>query len=160
MEIGAGSGFDDGCFLDARGAGEDGFRIGNDVVVAQNVGLQVKSGTLELGDECVIGFGAYLGCVGAIHVGKRVMISGQCYLGGGRYRTDDPDVPLKEQKLDTRPLVIGDDCWIGAGARLLSGVTIGKGCIVGAGAVIQNDLPERMIVSPFSKLVQIPRTQG
>jgi acetyltransferase-like isoleucine patch superfamily enzyme len=160
MEIGDGSGFDDGCFLDARGAEAKGFRIGRNVMVAQNVGLQVKSGVLEVGDECVVGFGVYFGCVGGIKCGTGVLISGLCYLGGGRYRTDDPDHPLREQKADAPPLVIGDDCWIGAGAKILSGVTVGKGCVIGAGCVIQQDVPDYTVVSPFQKLVQLPRRRG
>lgn len=34
------------------------------------------------------------------------------------------------------PIRIDDGCWIGAGAKILPGVTIGKGCIIAAGAVV------------------------
>ena len=158
MEIGEGSGFDDDCFLDARGAEEGGFRIGSNVIVARGVGLQVKKGFLELGDDCVIGYGAYLGSAGGIRCGKGVMISGMCYIGGGRYHTDNPDVPMRSQSSHSiGPVQIGDDCWIGAGARILDGVTVGRGCVISAGMVVQQDLPDDTIASPFSKVVQLPR---
>ncbi|WP_072690910.1 acyltransferase [Rhodococcus marinonascens] len=38
-----------------------------------------------------------------------------------------------------RPIVIGDGCWIGAGAIILPGVTVGEGCVIGAGTVITRD---------------------
>lgn len=37
------------------------------------------------------------------------------------------------------PIVVGDGCWIGAGAIILPGVTVGEGCVVGAGAVVTRD---------------------
>ncbi|MBK9940424.1 MAG: DapH/DapD/GlmU-related protein [Kouleothrix sp.] len=39
---------------------------------------------------------------------------------------------------------IGDDVFIGAGARVLGGITIGNGAIIGANAVVINDLPENV----------------
>lgn len=40
-----------------------------------------------------------------------------------------------------KPIVIGDDVWIGGGAILLPGVTVGSGTVVGAGSVVTRDLP-------------------
>ena len=40
-----------------------------------------------------------------------------------------------------RKVVIEDDVWIGAGALILPGVTVGEGAIVGAGAVVTKDVP-------------------
>lgn len=42
---------------------------------------------------------------------------------------------------------IEDDCWIGAGAIILNGVTIGKGSVVGAGAVVTKDVAPYTIVA-------------
>lgn len=38
-----------------------------------------------------------------------------------------------------RPIVVGDGCWIGAGAIILPGVTVGDGCVIGAGTVVTRD---------------------
>ncbi|KAJ5478537.1 sugar O-acetyltransferase [Penicillium desertorum] len=37
----------------------------------------------------------------------------------------------------TGPIVIGDDCWIGASVTILAGVTIGHGCSIGVGSVVK-----------------------
>ena len=42
--------------------------------------------------------------------------------------------------------MIGDDVWIGAGARILPGVTLGIGSIVGANSVVTRDVPALSIV--------------
>lgn len=49
-----------------------------------------------------------------------------------------------------RPIVIGEDVWIGGGALILPGITIGDGAIVGAGAVVTRD------VAPGSTVVGNP----
>ena len=40
------------------------------------------------------------------------------------------------------PITIEDNAWIGGGAILLPGVTIGKGSVVGAGSVVTRDVPQ------------------
>ena len=44
------------------------------------------------------------------------------------------------------PVVIGNDVWIGCGAMIMGGVTLGDGCIVAAGAVVTKDVPPYAIV--------------
>jgi len=46
-----------------------------------------------------------------------------------------------------RPVIIGDDVWIGTGAIILKGVTIGDRAIVGAGAVVAKDVPADVVVA-------------
>jgi serine O-acetyltransferase len=42
--------------------------------------------------------------------------------------------------------VIGDNCFIGAGARIIGGIRVGDGCRVGAGCVISDDIPDNSVV--------------
>ena len=50
----------------------------------------------------------------------------------------------------SRRVVVGHDCWIGDGVRILSGVTVGHGAVIGAGAVVTKD------VAPYSIVGGIP----
>ncbi len=43
------------------------------------------------------------------------------------------------------PVHIGRNCWIGAGAIILPGVTIGDNTVIGAGSVVTNDIPENVV---------------
>lgn len=46
-----------------------------------------------------------------------------------------------------KPVVVGDDCWIGGGAIICPGVTIGSGAVVAAGAVVTKDVPANSLVA-------------
>lgn len=50
------------------------------------------------------------------------------------------------QPQEVLPITIGHDTWIGAGVRILPGITIGNGCIIGAGAVIAKNVPDFAVV--------------
>ena len=54
--------------------------------------------------------------------------------------------PYDRQILTCKPIVIGDGAWIGAGASIMSGVTIGKHAIVGAASVVTHDVPDYGVV--------------
>jgi acetyltransferase-like isoleucine patch superfamily enzyme len=45
------------------------------------------------------------------------------------------------------PIVVGRNVWIGAGATVLQGVTIGDDAVVAAGAVVTRDVPPRVLVA-------------
>jgi len=45
------------------------------------------------------------------------------------------------------PVVLGNDVWIGQGARILSGVRVGNGAVVGAYAVVTKDVPDYAVVA-------------
>ena len=49
-------------------------------------------------------------------------------------------IPDKGRDTSTRPIVISDEVWIGAGAIILQGVTVGRGSVIAAGAVVNKDV--------------------
>ena len=161
IEIGDRVAIDDDCLLDARGVKDEGVQIGSDVLIARGTTVQAKSSWVKIGDRCIVGTHCHLGSVGGIRLGNAVMIAGHCYIGGGRYRTSDRDIPMMDQGVYSEgPIIIEDDVWLGAGAIVLDGVRIGRGCVIGSGAVIRESVPEYTVVTPYQKLVMLPRSQS
>jgi acetyltransferase-like isoleucine patch superfamily enzyme len=137
---------DDNVLLDASGAGEEGIRLNDGVIISRNCVIQGKSGPVTIGARADIGCNTVISSIAGVHLGESVLVAGNCYIGGGQYFADRLDVPMMDQGLYTKgPVVIGDDVWLGAGVTVLDGVQIGKGCIVGAGAVVTQSLPEYSI---------------
>ena len=97
-----------------------------------------------------------------ITIGKNVFINHGCsFLDlGGILIEDDvligpkvnlvtenhPIDPSNRKSLDLKKIVIKKNVWIGAGATVLPGVTIGENSIVAAGAVVTKDVPENTVV--------------
>lgn len=139
---------DDNCGLDARGGKSAAdFTLGDRTLIARDTVLAVKQNFLRIGKDCSIGSQCFLGAVSGIEIGDHAIIAGQCYIGGGRYKTKLGAGPMVEQGLESKgPILIGSDVWIGAGVQVLDGVRIGNGAIVGAGAVVTKDVPDNAIV--------------
>lgn len=148
MVLGDNVTIDDGCALDARGAaGAEDFSIGASTLVARGTELVIKQGYLHIGASCSIGSQTTMSAVSGIKIGDHAIIAGQCYFGGGRYKTALGAGPMVLQGLETKgPVVLGNDVWVGAGARIIDGVTIGDGAIVAAGAVVAADVAPNAIV--------------
>ena len=62
----------------------------------------------------------------------------------GRYMMDIKDCEKREE--DDQDVVIEDDVWVGTGAIILKGVTIGRGSVVAAGSVVTRSIPPYSIV--------------
>lgn len=58
-----------------------------------------------------------------------------------------PEQPAVRRNVYAKPIVVGHGVWIGAGAVILPGVTIGEHAVVGAGAIVTKDLPAGVIVA-------------
>ena len=56
----------------------------------------------------------------------------------------DPELRRKVAQFNV-PVRIGSNVWIGAGAILLPGVTIGEGSVIGAGSVVTHDIPPNVV---------------
>lgn len=56
-------------------------------------------------------------------------------------------IPNEGRGTYTHPITVEDEVWIGAGAIILSGVTVGRGAVVAAGAVVAKDVPPMTLVA-------------
>jgi acetyltransferase-like isoleucine patch superfamily enzyme len=96
---------------------------------------------IVLGRRCWIGVGAVLASGrGGLTLGENVLVGpgAICVTGDHDFRRED--LETVDQAYTGRPIVIGDNVWIGAGARVLGGVTIGDRAVVAAGAVVTRDV--------------------
>ena len=108
---------------------------------------------LRYPENVYIGARSYInGGMVAASKNARIVIGEDCMLSYGVHlRTDThchglTDVPMNQQGHDEADIVIGDDVWVGYGAQIMSGVTVGSHSIIGAGAVVTHDVPEFAVV--------------
>ncbi len=103
-------------------------------------GIRVGSGTL-------VGENSFLDGFSGLTIGRNVMIAHNASIIAEDHAFASRRVPIRRQGKVLGPIVIEDDVWIGCGARVLKGVTIGRGAIIGAGAVVTRDVAAYAIVS-------------
>jgi acetyltransferase-like isoleucine patch superfamily enzyme len=140
------------------GGQSDMIRIGSHTLIAGELLVFPQGGGIDMGEWCYLGENSRVWSAASIRIGDRVLISHDVNI------IDSLTHPIKSQErhkqfrsiattghpvrvdLDERPIIIGDDVWIAAGAIVLRGVTIGRGAIVGAGAVVISDVPAYSVV--------------
>lgn len=101
---------------------------------------------VHFGDGLTIGngsgIGAYSNVPSAVVIGANVMIGQELLVYTQNHSMERTDVPMREQGMTTaRPVIIGNDVWIGSRVTILPGVHIGDGAVIGAGAVVTKDVP-------------------
>ena len=75
------------------------------------------------------------------------MIADRVFIGDADHSYMDPEAPIRRQGDSFQGAVrLEDGCWIGIGAVILPGVTIGNNAVVGANAVVTKSVPARAIV--------------
>ena len=61
--------------------------------------------------------------------------------------THPMNAELRRKQEFAKPIVIGSDVWVGGGAIICPGVTIGSKAVIGAGSVVTRDVPEGMFAA-------------
>lgn len=123
-----------------------GARIGAGVKIWRDVWIDDYA-KLSVGDAVTIGKSVMLICGGGVTLGHRVMIGhGAKIISGGHQIPEGRETPMRWSGAELSPVSIDEDAWIGAGAIILPGVTVGRGAVVAAGAVVSNPVPEYAIV--------------
>jgi acetyltransferase-like isoleucine patch superfamily enzyme len=132
-----------------------------EIVVRDNVTIDGKCSFLFSPRYCKnptlqIGSRSFIGHDSQFTVGKSIIIGDDCKIAGGVFLFDmsghpaDPaqrlaNLPTPSDKV--RPIVIGNNVWIGTRATICPGVTVGSGSVVAAHAVVTHDVRPNMLVA-------------
>lgn len=131
--------------------------------------------SINIGPNAWIGNDCELSTIGTVNIGAhsslqhRTQLHGEVTIGAGcvgaaglyissgwhEFRRQ-PTLPIRLQDRArahlpvaqrSRPVIVGDDCWLGINVAVMPGVTIGRGCVVGANSVVTRDLPPYCIAA-------------
>lgn len=122
--------------------------IGDDVYLSGQLvvggGRIFPDPELRIGNRTFIGTGCSFAVARSIQVGDDVLIASGCSFSDYSAHPLDPIERIAGVQVspeEVRPVRIGNKAWIGRGAVILPGVTIGEAAVVGAAAVVTKDVP-------------------
>ena len=102
---------------------------------------------MVMGDRVAINRYAWFNAAGGITIGNDVLIGPYAVIHSSNHRIPPKGQLIREAGHEEKPVSIGNDVWIGAGAIILPGVKIGDGAVVGAGAVVTKDVAPYSVVA-------------
>ncbi|MFR2067118.1 acyltransferase [Clostridium sp.] len=120
------------------------------------VGLSQRTIIVTRTEEAKIEIGNNVGISGAtIYARKEITIGDNTLIGGNVKILDNDFHPIEvearnldiKEKIGTRKIKIGKDCFIGANSLILKGVEIGDGSVVGAGSVVTGKFPSNVVIA-------------
>lgn len=97
-----------------------------------------KQAIIEIGNNC--GFsGTVIGAFTEIRLGNNIKCGANTLITDSDWHTEDP------RSGEPKPVIIGDNVWLGVNVTVLKGVTIGENSLIGAGSVVIKDIPSNVI---------------
>ena len=120
------------------------FRLGCHSDIESYCCINNAVGDITIGDYTRVGI--HCTVIGPVSIGSHVNLAQGITVTALNHNFSDTTMRIDEQGVATKPVVIGDDVWIGANAVVLPGVTIGRHCVVAAGAVVTKDVPDHCVV--------------
>lgn len=152
---------DDDCTLDAKGEANQGITLGDMVTIGRFSSIVCKDADIEIGSHVNIGTNVKIIAAnnGKIEIGNSIDIGSGCHFSAGSYDYSDIDLLPSSRRIETMGIKLENLAWVGAGAIILDGVTIGTKSIIGAGAVVTGDIPANSIASGVPAEVKKSRTQ-
>lgn len=94
---------------------------------------------IYIGEQSFINYDCVILDCNVVRIGNNVMLAPKVQI----YTATHPfDIELRRQEIEMAyPVIIENDVWIGGGAIICPGVSIGKGSSIGAGSVVTKDIP-------------------
>lgn len=80
-----------------------------------------------------------------VTIGSHVMLGPRVTISAASHPVD-PELRRQAYQYDL-PVVLEENVWVGAGATILPGVTIGKNSVIGAGSVVDRDIPPDVVAA-------------
>jgi acetyltransferase-like isoleucine patch superfamily enzyme len=122
-------------------------RFGRFVWVGDGTKIRCHEGEVEIGAKTVIGQEVTISAYQSVRIGEQCVIADRAMFIDFDHGVVDVERPIRKQGIYKRDVVIGSNCWVGYGACVLRGVTVGDNAVVGTYAVVTKDVPANAVVA-------------
>jgi acetyltransferase-like isoleucine patch superfamily enzyme len=138
------------CFICPRVKLEIGrgatLRIGRWAWVGHGTKIRVHEGEVEIGAKTVIGQECTISAFQRVSIGRECILADRVMLIDFDHGVTEVERPIRLQGIYKRDVHVGHNVWMGYGACILRGTTIGENCIVGTSAVVTRDFAPNSVI--------------
>jgi acetyltransferase-like isoleucine patch superfamily enzyme len=127
--------------------GEDAvIELGRWAWVGHGCKLRCHEGAISIGAKSVLGQECTISAYKHVSIGRECVIADRVMLIDFDHGMVEVDRPVRLQGIYKRDVRVGNNVWIGYGACILRGVTVGDNAVIGTNAVVTKDVPANAIV--------------
>ena len=131
-------------------SGGGSITLGKNVMTNKRVTFSAVGGKLVIGDNVSFNRNAIVVCRSSIEIGSHTSFGPNVVIYDHDHQLGSAGYEGNRYKCS--PVVIKDNCWIGANVTILRGTVIGEGCVIGANTVIKGEIPPYSIVKSAREL--------
>jgi acetyltransferase-like isoleucine patch superfamily enzyme len=121
-------------------------RLGRWSWIGHGTKIRVHEGEVEIGAKTVLGQEITISAFQHVSIGRECIVADRVMLIDFDHGAAEVERPIRLQGIYKRDVRVGHNCWIGYGACILRGVTVGNNAIVGTTSVVTKDVPDNAVV--------------
>ncbi len=121
-------------------------RMGRWSWVGHGTKIRVHGGEVSIGAKSVLGQECTISAYQHVSIGRECIVADRVMLIDFDHGVVDVERPIRSQGIYKRDVRVGHNVWMGYGACVLRGVSIGDNSIVGTNAVVTADVPANAVV--------------
>jgi acetyltransferase-like isoleucine patch superfamily enzyme len=121
--------------------------FGRWVWIGHGTKIRCHEGTVSIGDKTVLGQECTISAYQHVSIGEQCIVADRVMLIDFDHNVAEVERPIRVQGIYKRDVRVGNNVWIGYGAQILRGVSVGDNSIIGASAVVTKDVPANAVVA-------------
>jgi acetyltransferase-like isoleucine patch superfamily enzyme len=133
--------------LISPGSQKGEIRFENDIFIAPLCGFKAFGGKISIGEHVHFSRNTFINGRGDVEIEQDCLFGPNVVLMTTNHVFSDVDIPIRLQGVQSAPIKIENDAWLGSNVLVMPGVTIKKGAVVAAGAVVTKDIPELCVAA-------------
>jgi acetyltransferase-like isoleucine patch superfamily enzyme len=122
-------------------------KFGRFVWIGDGTKIRCHEGEVEIGAKTVIGQECTISAYQRVRIGEQCVIADRAMFIDFDHGVVEVERPIRLQGIYKRDVVVGSNVWIGYGACILRGVSVGDNAVVGTNAVVTKDVPANAVVA-------------
>jgi acetyltransferase-like isoleucine patch superfamily enzyme len=121
--------------------------FGRFVWIGDGTKIRCHEGVVEIGAKSVLGQECTISAYKRVRIGEQCVIADRAMFIDFDHGVVEVERPIRVQGIYTRDVEVGSNVWIGYGACILRGVSVGDNSIVGTNSVVTKDVPANAVVA-------------